>query len=90
MLQHADPLLENELTNTLRTDRSLETNPLRKKFPWIRVINKHFLGYEIEDILFVGPLQRYLLFTAEYRETRMEADEIRMEPVVVQSEWSES
>jgi hypothetical protein len=23
-------------------------------FPWIRVINKHFLGYQIEDVFSVG------------------------------------
>jgi hypothetical protein len=29
-------------------------------------------------------------FRAEERETTMEADQMRMEPVVVQTEWSES
>jgi hypothetical protein len=27
-------------------------------FPWIQVINKHFLGYEMEDIFSVGPSQQ--------------------------------
>jgi hypothetical protein len=31
-----------------------------KTFPWTRVINKYFLGYEIEDVFSIGPSRHYI------------------------------
>jgi hypothetical protein len=32
----------------------------RTTFSWIRVINKYFFGFQIEDIFSVGPSLRYI------------------------------
>jgi N-glycosylase/DNA lyase len=63
----------------------------RTMFPWIWVFNKHFFGYEVENIFSLG-LPRCHITRAKIRakQNRERERETRIEPVVVQSEWSKS
>jgi hypothetical protein len=53
-------LATNRLSYGAAEMDSWKSNSYMATFPCIRVNNKHFLGYEIEDVFSVGPPRRYI------------------------------
>jgi hypothetical protein len=86
LLWHGDLLLGNNIS--IEID-SWKPTHYGMKFPWIRMINKHFLGYEMKDIFSVSPSQHYITGANQIRpnQKREKSDQTRE---WVKSEWSES
>jgi hypothetical protein len=59
---------------------SWKLTPYGTTFPWIRVVNKRFIGYEIEGVFSVGPSRCYKAETSRSPDQNGErSDQIRNE-----------